>query len=228
MSFDNYIFDLYGTLIDLRTDEHAAQTWKKWLRWLDKRGVQHPVYYKFRKDFWDMDKACRTRAQAEGKYEVVEIDVIPIYRELFIRYGNPEYSDEFLKEASYAFRVASRDYIRLFPGVEAYLKEIRDTGRHSYILSNAQASYTWPEIVWFGLDRLTDDQMMSSDKGCMKPDKAFFEMMIEKHGLDKDKSVMIGDNASCDVAGADAVGLPSIHLAGENAPQTFYLNRKYL
>lgn len=227
MSFDNYIFDLYGTLIDLYTDEQAAQTWKKWLRWLDKHGVKHPVYYRFRKDFFDMDKAHRREERSKGIYDVVEIDVIPIYRELFIRYGNPEYTDEFLNEAAYAFRVASRAYIRLYPGVEEYLKGIRDSGRHSYILSNAQASYTWPEIVEFGLDKLTDDQMMSSDKGCMKPDKAFFDMMIDKHGLDRGKTVMVGDTEGSDIVGASRAGLASIHLTGENAPETFYLNMKF-
>ena len=29
MKYKNYIFDLYGTLIDIRTDEWAAQLWKK-------------------------------------------------------------------------------------------------------------------------------------------------------------------------------------------------------
>ncbi len=26
--YDNYIFDLYGTLIDIHTDEHKASLWK--------------------------------------------------------------------------------------------------------------------------------------------------------------------------------------------------------
>ena len=27
--YQNYIFDLYGTLVDIRTDEWQAQLWKK-------------------------------------------------------------------------------------------------------------------------------------------------------------------------------------------------------
>lgn len=228
MKFDNYIFDLYGTLIDLYTDEQAAQTWKKWLRWLDTQGVKHPVYYRFRKDFFDMDRAHRREELKKGIFDVVEIDVIPIYKELFIRYGNPDYPVEFLKEAAYEFRKASRAYIRLYPGVEDYLRAIREGGGHAYILSNAQASYTWPEIVEFGLDKLTDDQMMSSDKGCMKPDKAFFDMMLDKHGMDRKKTVMIGDTKGSDIEGADRAGIASILLRDDNNPMNFYLNKKGL
>lgn len=226
MKYENYIFDLYGTLIDLYTDEQAAQTWKKWLKWLDRHNVKHPVYYKFRKDFFDMDKAHRREELEKGIYEYVEIDVIPIYRELFERYGNPRFTEGFLKEAAYAFRVASREYIRLFPGVEDYLKTIREQGGHAYILSNAQASYTWPEIVEFGLDKLTDDQMMSSDKGCMKPEKAFFDMMLDKHNMDRSRTVMIGDTIGSDVVGARKAEIGWIHLTEENDARVFYVEKK--
>ena len=29
MRYKNYIFDLYGTLVDINTDEWSAQLWKK-------------------------------------------------------------------------------------------------------------------------------------------------------------------------------------------------------
>ncbi len=80
--YDNYIFDLYGTLIDMSADEHSAKTWKKWLKWLDKHNLKHPNYIQFRKEFWDADKAARKQMLLTGEVEVPEIDIIDVYREL--------------------------------------------------------------------------------------------------------------------------------------------------
>ncbi len=220
---DNYIFDLYGTLIDIRTDEQAASTWKKWYKCLKKRRLSLPPYYTFRKDFFDLDKKKREEAAAEGKYTAVEIDIIPVYRELFERYGNGILSDEELNEISYEFRISSRIYAKLFPGVEESLRQIAAAGKHPYILSNAQRSYTWPEITMFGLDRLTEDQLISSDFGCMKPDKAFFDILLDRYNMDRMRSRMHGDSAYSDIEGAKAAGIKYVHLTGENDPNSFYL-----
>ena len=223
MQYDNYVFDLYGTLIDLSTDEHAAQTWKKWGKWLDKHGIKHPYYIQFRREFFAADRALRQKALEEGPYEVPEIDVMDIYKDLFVKYGNKNLSEELIKEASYAFRECSRAYIRLFPGVHEYLQRIRELGGHSYILSNAQATYTEPEIKMFGLDTLVDDYLMSSDYRCMKPDKSFFFFLMDKYKMHPDKTLMHGDSASSDVAGARNAGIDSVYLAGENHPSRYYV-----
>ena len=39
MRYDNYVFDLYGTLIDIRTDEEQDELWNKSAIWLEKKGV---------------------------------------------------------------------------------------------------------------------------------------------------------------------------------------------
>ncbi len=220
---DNYIFDLYGTLIDIRTDEWAAATWKKWYKCLRKRGLRLPPYYTFRKDFFDLDRRKREEAGAYGKYKAVEIDIIPVYRELFEGYGNGTLSDEVLNEVAYEFRVSSRIYAKLFPGVEESLRQISAAGKHPYILSNAQRSYTWPEITMFGLDKLTEDQLISSDFGCMKPEKAFFDILLDRYNMDRDRSCMHGDSESSDIDGAKAAGIRYVHLTGENHPNVFYM-----
>lgn len=224
--YDNILFDLYGTLIDVRTDEWAAQTWKKWCKWLDRHEVLHPVYYRMREEFFRMDREAREAAKAEGTYTVPEIDIIPVYREMFLRYGNPEFSEDFLNELSYAFRVASRMYYRLFPGVEEFLAKRRAEGKKLYLVSNAQASYTMPEIRTLGIDKMLDDLMISSDRLCMKPDTAFYGMIITEKKLDKKRTVMIGDSLENDVDGAIASGISGIHLSGENRAGVFYT--KYL
>lgn len=225
MSKKNYVFDLYGTLIDLACDEHAAQTWKKWCRELDKRGIKHPVYYKFRKDFFDLDKSSRVALKEKTGCDVPEIDIINVYRELFDRYGNGILDNELLNEISYEFRAASRSYIRLYPGVVMYLNKLREEGNKIFLLSNAQRSYTWPEIEMFELDKLTDDQFISSDYGCMKPDRRFFDALINKYDLIREDTIMHGDSFSSDIEGAIGAEIKYVYLNGDDSADKYYLKQ---
>lgn len=224
-AYDNYIFDLYGTLIDIRSDEHCDATWEKWFDWLDRRGVKHPSISQFRDEFFEGDARCRREALASWGFECPEIDVVPIYQELFTKYGNGlEFTNTvFATEAGYAFRTASREYMRLFPQVTGLLEHLRRTNKHAFILSNAQSSYTWPEICFFGLQNMVDDVLMSSDYRCMKPDRAFFDILLEKYDMDRSRTLMLGDSLKSDIAGADKAGIDSVHLADENSPNIFYV-----
>lgn len=219
----NYIFDLYGTLLESDGDEKSAQNWKKWLSILDKKGIKHPDYITFRKEFFCMDKELREEYREKYGYSFPEIDVIDIYRFLFEKYGNGTLSDELLNELSFDFRTATTKWMRLYEGVEEYLNKLHKEGKNVYILSNAQHSYTYPEIIKFGLDKLTDDQLMSSDFKCMKPETSFYDALFKKHNLKREESVMIGDSIWSDINGAIAYGIDYIHLHGDNDPHKFYL-----
>lgn len=222
--YDNFIFDLYGTLIDILTDEYADSTWIKFNEYLDGLGIKHPDVDTFRSDFFALDKAYRAM---ETPYDYPEIDIIPVYSELFERYGNgPEIctSTDFLNKVAYAFRSVSREYMRLFPGLEEFLKMLKASGKKIYILTNAQASYTLPEIKYFGLDKTMDDILISSDYKCMKPDAFFYNAIITKHHMDKERTVMLGDSYENDYRGAINAGISGIWLGEENCPRTFYLN----
>jgi len=172
--------------------------------------------------FFNMDRQFRKDEFAKGNCEVPEIEILDVYRILFDKYGNGILSDETLNEISYAFREASRSYIRLYPDVESYLIQLRNENKKLYILSNAQASYTKPELQMFKLDQLTDGYLLSSDYKKMKPDQSFFDAIITKYHLDPNKTVMIGDSYSSDIAGAMKVGFSTIHLKGVNDAKSFY------
>ena len=39
--YKNYIFDLYGTLIDIRTDEWSKEPWEEFAAWLTDNGMPY-------------------------------------------------------------------------------------------------------------------------------------------------------------------------------------------
>lgn len=208
--YDHFIFDLYGTLIDIRSDERADSTWERFCVFLDELGIKHPDKAEFRDDFFELDRKYRER-RTDCVYP--EIDILEVYDELFERYGNGSVSD--IPLISYKFREISREYMRLMPGVDVFIDVLKNAGKKIYILSNAQASYTLPEIQHFELDRLFDDYRMSSDYGIMKPERAFFDMIVKENGMQKERTVMFGDSFENDCMGAKNAGMDYFHVSNK-------------
>ncbi|MCQ2515509.1 MAG: HAD family hydrolase [Saccharofermentans sp.] len=224
LNYSTYIFDYYGTLLDSYNDEKSTEYWDKWLKVLDDKGIKHLGSKVFMEEFFAMDKEYRKNITSNRGFMYPEVDIIDVYRDIFEKYGNGVLDDEILYEIAYAFRECTREYIKLYPGVDEYLKALRDNGKKLYILSNAQRSYTWPEMTMFDMESKVDGIIMSSDYGCMKPETYLYNALFEKFGLSKEGAVMIGDSIGSDVKGAKDFGISYIHLTGENSSDKFYLN----
>ncbi len=220
--YDNFIFDLYGTLIDIKSDEWADDTWNKFIEYLDANGIIHSQLENFRDDFFSRDRAYREKPTS---FDYPEIDIIPVYAELFSEYGNDVVYDKDASpdegtvngidicEISYKFREVSREYMTLFPGLIDFLTYLKTAGKRIYILSNAQASYTKPEICHFELDKIMDDILMSSDYGCMKPDTAFYNELLNRYNMDRSRTIMFGDSYESDYCGAAKAGIDALWLS---------------
>jgi len=58
----------------------------------------------------------------------------------------------------------------------------------------------------------------STDVGCLKPDPRIFLRALDALGAGPSQAVFVGDSLHRDMAGARALGMPHILLAGEGAP----------
>lgn len=224
LDYDTYIFDYYGTLLDSYNDERSTAYWDKWLKILDTKGIKHPDRDTFIEEYFTRDKKYREIIIDELGFKYPEVDIIDVYRDLFEEYGNGELSDELLYELAYDFRVSTREFIKLFPGVDKYLSKLRECGKRVFILSNAQRAFTWPEITMFDMPSKVDGIVMSSDYGCMKPESHLFMVLFNNYGISKEGAVMIGDSMNSDIKGAIDFGIDYIHLTGKNSADKFYLN----
>ena len=52
-----------------------------------------------------------------------------------------------------------------------------------------------------------------------KPDSRFFEMLLKKHEIAVDKSIMIGNDAKSDIGGAKSVGLDTFYIHSNISPE---------
>ena len=88
-----------------------------------------------------------------------------------------------------------------------------------YLLSNAQSEFTRPEISYLGLEKYFDGILISSEEGCKKPGRRFYQTVLERYHLNPKESIMIGNDSIADIQGAYEVGLDSLYIHTEISPE---------
>lgn len=211
-----YLFDLYGTLVDIHTDESRPALWREMSAWFKSRGAVYTPA-ELRSAYLELCRRREERLRQTGKSAWPEIELSGVFAELYARRGVT--ADEALTaETALAFRRASTTHLRLYSGAIELLDALRQAGRQVYLLSNAQRIFTLPELEELGILAAFDDVFISSDHGCKKPDPAFFRAPLERHGLAAKECLVIGNDPVCDVGGAVAVGMDSVFIHSGLSP----------
>ena len=209
MNYTDLIFDLYGTLVDIHTEEDST-VWEKTALYFGYYGAQYTG--KELKAAFQAAMAEK-KAKAGQSYECFpDLPFEPVMAELFRAKGVADNADALGLHAAQLFRIASTEYIRLYPGVTEALKKLRQDGYRLWLLSNAQRVFTAYELNHLGLAPYFDGIYLSSDFGCRKPDIRFFSALLEEQQLKKENCLMIGNDLSTDIAGAKNAGLATLYM----------------
>lgn len=215
MRYRDLIFDLYGTLVDIHTEE-SAEVWAKTAFYYGFYGAAYtgPALQA-------AYEALVTSAEAAAgqSYECFpELQIETVFARLFRQKGVTENADALGVQAAQLFRVLSLEYVRLYPGVREAFAALRADGHRLWLLTNAQRVFTAYEIRLLGLDDAFDRIYISSDHGCRKPDTRFFDVLLREQGLRPQDCLMIGNDRSSDIAGARAAGIASLYLHTNLSP----------
>lgn len=212
--YKNYIFDLYGTLVDINTDENSKELWDKL-----------SLFYSFKGACYDTEELkCSYTAKVKEELEAITITEYPdfplekVFCSLYEDKG-VKASEELVEDTAQFFRVLSIKYIKLYEGVTELLETLKSKGKKIYLLSNAQKIFTLYEMKILGIDKYFDDIFFSSDYKICKPDKEFFKILIDKHNLNINESIMIGNDYNCDINGAAGAELDSLYLHSNLSPE---------
>jgi len=240
MKYKNYIFDLYGTLLDIHTDEQSKELWKIMRDFYNVYGCewkQKPL----RDAFLLYDAGERQRLAVLTGVKKPEIKIERVFARLLFEGGGhhscsltiggidvdnlrKKYKEDIegvissVAESEWAvacaniFRTASREYVSLYPNTMETLKALKEKGCMLYLLSNAQKIFTYPEIEAFGLQDILDKIYISSDYGMMKPEPDFLNKLLSEEGLKSEETVMVGNEIESDVSVALKCGIHSICL----------------
>jgi putative hydrolase of the HAD superfamily len=195
------LFDLYGTLLDIKTNETAPETARAFERWIEDRyGSQaralerdHPLATDFRR----MNPGPRPHA---------EPDLGPVVTRHLERILGREPGPQEVRDAAQSFRTCSRQWLRPIPGARDALQTL-GTRFAIGLVSNAQWLFTEGELASSGLAELLPVKVISSELGVRKPSREIFLAALERLGARAQATLYVGNDPHDDVQGGAAVGL---------------------
>lgn len=203
------IFDLYGTLLDIHTDEEDPKLWERLAHFYN----MHGAYYtpqSLKMAYAQHVKALLKKQQRRG-IDVPDIEILKVFKRLFKAAG-VKASPQLLQETARLFRILSLDYVRPYPGALALLETLRRKGYKILLLSNAQRAFTMDELQATGLLPNFDRIFLSSDYRVSKPSPRFFKVLLNAEGLKASECLFVGNDHVADIGGAQGVGMASVYL----------------
>ena len=209
MKYTDLIFDLYGTLVDIHTEEDDV-VWGKTAIFFGFYGAHYTAS--------ELKAAFRAamaerEAKAGQSYECFpDIPFELVMAQLFREKGIEENADGLGIQAAQLFRISSIEYVKLYPYALEALAKLRKKGYRLWLLSNAQRIFTAYELRHLGLGEQLDGIYISSDYRCRKPDVRFYRALVEEQGLDISKCLMIGNDLHTDIAGARNAGIDTLYM----------------
>jgi putative hydrolase of the HAD superfamily len=237
--FTNYVFDFYGTLVDVHTDENKPALW----RFMADLYAAYGCLYNpddLRDAFWRFDAQEREEARCRSGLAHPEIRIERVFLRLLLetparpcntplaehpvgdwrrRHArDPESVLRTLQDGDWAattanaFRIQSRDWLRPYPDTIPVLRELARRGKRLYLLSNAQGVFTRPEIGATGLDAFFPAPRISSEAGMMKPQREFLDALLRDEGLDPRDTAFVGNEMRSDMLLALRCGVQGIFL----------------
>lgn len=219
--YQTFIFDLYGTLVDIRTYEETPRLWKKMSEIYASMGASYkPAELKRelrRLQAIQEEEVFQKWGGALSKAEV-EPDLTTVFAQLYEQKGCPV-EEGVARMTALTFRVLSRRMIKVYDGVKETLTALREKGKKIYLLSNAQRDFTRPELTMLGLVPYFDGILISSEEGCKKPSPQFYQTLLQRYGLQAKDCLMVGNDEFSDIAGAIRLGMDSLYMHTEISPQ---------
>ncbi len=212
--FKNYIFDLYGTLVDIHTNESKRSFWEKVRLYYSFHGAEYSAN-EIKKNY---RRLCQLEEAKMSNSEEVEIDITKVFEQLYKDRGVTA-DKELVEDTAKVFRILSLDYVKLYEGVIELLEALKGQGKKIYLLSNAQRAFTMPEFQMLKLPGYFDGFLLSSDYGYKKPSAKFYSALLEQYQLNPNESIMIGNDYIADIKGAKEAGLATLYIHSNISPE---------
>lgn len=211
--YRDYIFDLYGTLADIHTDETPDAFWEDTAAFADTFGVSYTGASL--KSAYLALCADEVRLRAKTLPDVPEAYIEPELTHVFIRLLKDRDADDpeaGAKRFAAYFRKRSTLHLRQMPYACETLDVLRSRGARTFLLSNAQSCFTRDELDALRLSERFDGILLSSDAGVKKPHPKLFKLLLDRYAIVPETALMVGNDAVADIAGAGRVGLSSAYI----------------
>ena len=210
--YEVVFFDLYGTLIDIRTDEQCDAAWQALYDTACELGAQYDSVEALRERF---EKLEAREMLHQSNHAIVrngwdEFDVLPVYRSLLMNRNDEAERllalPQAAQKAAWAFRQGSTSMIRLYPGALEMIEKLQEAGIVVALLSNAQSCYTRAELEMTGLASVLDDVIISSEEKIRKPARDLYMLALDREFVTAKHALMVGnDEKNAEAAAAATI-----------------------
>jgi len=204
------LFDFYGTLAHINTDEHDIQPWLIVAAYLRYRGAKisatelQSMYFNYVKESLD---------RSPEPYP--DVDVIHIFMDILTRL-KIEPSEDLASTIAQLYRSLSINEFFLFSETQQVLAALATKFRLG-LVSDSQEVYIIPELGLVNLDNFFETVVISSQYGCRKPDPRLFQQALKEMELTSTDDVLyVGDNWERDIVGATNAGIQSVWIQRRN------------
>lgn len=208
--YQNIIFDLYGTLLDIKTDEEPREFWTYMARFYSYNEASFEA-----QELKNQYHLLVNQALSEKKKltDYPDVNILEIFQKLYIQKGVLlKETDAQVILTARVFRNLSTCHIKPYEGVKETLQLLKRKGVKVFLLSNGQRAFTVPELKAFDLYSLFDRVCSSSDVGLCKPDIRFFQHLVNLESLNIKKTLMVGNDHTSDIEGANRLGMDALYL----------------
>ncbi len=203
------LFDLYGTLIDIKTDEHDPYVYDVLSRYLAYHSV-NITPDEMKRAYFD---GIQQHLEQSGEIHP-EVDIYKLFFNIMNKYGKKKSSRSVVIDIATLFRTLTMRQFRIFDGVYDALVALNDRYKTA-VISDAQWIFAEPEVAMLGLDQFFDVRILSSRFGFKKPDPRLFRFATDKLGVSCEQCIYVGDNPCKDMGGAKRVGMKFILFRSE-------------
>ena len=212
MYYPNYIFDLYGTLTDIWTDETSPSLWRRTALWYREQGADWQGA-ELRERYLEL---CQ---QEQGRFSdpLAEIELRKVFEALFAEKGvSPDHA--LVEDTARFFRICSMKRLARYPWVLPTFQSLRERNARIFLLSNAQACFTEGELRGLGLAGAFDGVVLSSDAGIRKPSAKILQVLLDRYHLSVRDCLMVGNDPDADIGMAAEAGMDSLYLKTATSP----------
>lgn len=165
--------------------------------------------------FLEVREQNRERAERTGREVAAAESLQAALRSL----GAPPLSDELLRRAVAENFGPEIEAIEPLPGAAETLNFLRGRGVKLALLSNCtDGPYVATVVRGLGWEGFFDPFVVSSDIGYRKPLPEAFRPILDQWTMARGEIAMVGDSLYHDVAGAERLGLNSIHFTAIENP----------
>jgi FMN phosphatase YigB (HAD superfamily) len=96
------------------------------------------------------------------------------------------------------------------PDAFRVIKTLRDRGLRVILVANGRSADIRNVLRSTGLDSAFEAILISEEVGSKKPEKRIFDLALDIAGAAPGEALMVGNRASADIAGANALGIRSV------------------